>query len=492
MTKVFRSGPTYLTAAIGAFVLLACSPSDLVNTDAPTGFGSIADPEAMKNETGALDTYKGAINKFREATTGGNTSASSYVVISGMLGDELNAGLTNTATFGAFTRATAVDGRSMTATDIGSIAGGYDNAWRELHGVRIQAMNAMGALRKYAPKAPKDYVGHLFALWGMSEVMLANFFCSGIPLSTVQFEGSFSYVAGSTSQEVYEHAIAMFDSAVANAPDSVEIRNLAAVGKGWALLSLGRFAEAAEAVAGVPDGFVYRNLHSTASANSVGTPNFTFSTSAPTPGVMGTVSDREGTNGLPYRSSNDPRTRSPEAKPPAPLSGELAVFIPERWNKPKGGNTSIIVASGVEARLIQAEAALKTNDPSWLAILNRLRTDGTTAGDGSYNPGSGAILFTSVGGTLPGLAPLSDPGTPTASIDMLFTERAYWLFMTGHRMPDMRRLVRQYGRSQDQVFPIGPYPAGPLGGYGSDVNAPAPPLEAAYNPEYSGCFDRQP
>ena len=55
----------------------------------------------------------------------------------------------------------------------------------------------------------------------------------------------------------------------------------------------------------------------------------------------------------------------------------------------------------------------------------------------------------------------------------------------------MRRLIRQYGRSQETVFPQGAYPAGPLGAYGTDVNAPAPGVELLYNPRYQGCFHRQ-
>lgn len=494
MTTVHVCGRRRAATAVLMCALFACSPSDLVNTDPPTGEGSIADPDAMKNETVALDLYKGVINKFRAATTGTSPSGyiGVYVVMTGMLGDELNAGKTSAVFQDTFNGFTIVDSRAMTPTDVGSIAAGYDNVWRQLQGVRIQAMNALGAVRKYAPNAPKDYAGHLFALWGMSEVMLSNFFCSGIPLSTVQFEGSFAYAPGSTNQEVYEHAIAMFDSALANAPDSADIRNLASVGKGWALLNLGRLAEAAQAVASVPDDFIYKNLHSTVITTTSGAANFTFSRFAVTPLLMGTVSDREGVHGLPYRSSNDPRTISPQARAADPtITGNLALFIPERWSKPKGGSTPIVMASGVEARLIQVEAALKAGDPSWLTILNKLRTDGTTAADGSFNPGTGAIVFTSVGGTLPGLAPLTDPGTPESRLDLLFQERAYWLFLTGRRMPDMRRLVRQYGRTQDQVFPVGSYPAGPAGAYGSDLNAPAPPTEAAYNPQYSGCFDRQ-
>ena len=45
-----------------------------------------------------------------------------------------------------------------------------------------------------------------------------------------------------------------------------------------------------------------------------------------------------------------------------------------------------------------------------------------------------------------GLDPLPTPGNRDAAVDQLFSERAFWLFATGHRLGDMRRLIRQYGR----------------------------------------------
>jgi hypothetical protein len=70
---------------------------------------------------------------------------------------------------------------------------------------------------------------------------------------------------------------------------------------------------------------------------------------------------------------------------------------------------------------------------------------------------------------------------------MLYRERAFWLYLTASRMPDLRRLVRQYGRSQDTVFPTGPYRDGLQ--FGTEVNFTAPVLEGP-NTSYTGCIDR--
>lgn len=489
-----------MVLALTALVAPGCS--DLIETDPPTGVGATTpDPDAFNNEQGALELYKGAVNKFREATSGRITPGG-YIVMSGMLGDELSAGRFNTPTNNSFTSTTLLDSRRMSGTETGSLAG-YEEVWRQLHGVRMQAMTSIEALRRFGPNHPRDLTGHLFALWGMAEVMLANFFCSGIPLTTVDFEGSLNYAAGSTTEEVYRHAIAMFDSALANTPDSVNYQNLAKIGKGWALLNLGEYDAAAQTVATVPTDFVYKNLHSHAVVNAVGTPNFTAGISTSTPhqiSDMGTVADREGGVGLPYRSSGDPRTISPEVRAAVPSSGEDVVYKPARWMV-DGGNTPIIMASGVEARLIEAEAALAKGNGEWLNILNRLRTEGTYTiepvpgqpgvEDTIWALGAGAVLFTSVGAPIVGLPLLEDPGTPDGRVDLLFQERAYWLFLTGRRHADMRRLIRQYGRPETTVFPQGAYPAGPIGSYGTDVNAPAPASEMVFNLKYKGCFDRQ-
>jgi len=61
-------------------------------------------------------------------------------------------------------------------------------------------------------------------------------------------------------------------------------------------------------------------------------------------------------------------------------------------------------------------------------------------------------------------------------IDMLFRERALWLFGTAYRLGDLRRLVNVYDRAPESVFTSGEYFMG--GTYGSDLNLPFP-LEGA-------------
>ena len=111
----------------------------------------------------------------------------------------------------------------------------------------------------------------------------------------------------------------------------------------------------------------------------------------------------------------------------------------------------------------------------WLARLNALRA------------------------TVPGLVPLTDPGTTAARQDLHFSERAFWLFATGHRLGDLRRLIRQYDRDPESVFPSGIYFKNDV--YGQDVNFPVGVLElndALYAAAYQegslnvrGCLDNE-
>jgi hypothetical protein len=76
-------------------------------------------------------------------------------------------------------------------------------------------------------------------------------------------------------------------------------------------------------------------------------------------------------------------------------------------------------------------------------------------------------------------------------VNLLFNERARWLWLTAHRLGDMRRLIRQYGRPANTVFPTGSYFKVNFASYGTDVNFPIPITEKQ-NPNFSACLDRNP
>ena len=86
--------------------------------------------------------------------------------------------------------------------------------------------------------------------------------------------------------------------------------------------------------------------------------------------------------------------------------------------------------------------------------------------------------------------------TAAGGVNLLFAERARWLWLTAHRLGDLRRLVRPvlqggYGRLADSVFPTGPYFKVNFANYGTDVNFPVPITEKN-NPNFTACLDRNP
>jgi hypothetical protein len=82
---------------------------------------------------------------------------------------------------------------------------------------------------------------------------------------------------------------------------------------------------------------------------------------------------------------------------------------------------------------------------------------------------------------------LPTPATQDAATSLFFREKAFWQFSRGFRLNDLRRLIRQYKRTQDKVFPSGQHYKG--GNYGTDVNFPVPDGELV-NPQFHGCIDR--
>jgi hypothetical protein len=314
---------------------------------------------------------------------------------------------------------------------------------------RLDARRAIDALQTYAPER-RAKIGEQFALAGYTEIFLGENMCSGIPLGEIA-NGKPVYGIPLSTNELFDRAIADFDSALAYAKDSVRLMNLARIGRGRALLDRGRFADAGAATVMVPTAYSYQLQYSAAQPNGV------YNIISVSKWI--TVADREGINGLDFRSANDPRV--PTTFVSRGFDGVTDVYAFSRYSSV---SSPIVLASGIEARLIEAEAMLEAGDASGaLQALNALRS------------------------TMPGLAPLAMQSTDASRLDQLFRERALWLFATGHRQGDLRRLVREYGRAPDSVFPTGPYKDGRT--YGTDVSFP-PDIAQQANPNYSTCASR--
>ena len=285
---------------------------------------------------------------------------------------------------------------------------------------------------KPATAAAKDSLAEMYAVRGFMEDFFAEAYCSGVPFSSVAADGSFVYGQPLTTTQMLTTAAASFDSAT-TLSTGTNPKYLAAIGKGRALLNQGQFAAAATAVAAVPTTYKYTLYHSVATARQQnGIYNAAFVN-----GSRYTVGTSEGTNGLNYLTTPaDPRVPWTASTTRTGFDGTNRGLPIE--GKYPAQNSPVILADGIEARLIEAEAKLQggtqADRDSVFARLNVLRATGLASA----------------------ITPLAaSPTTQPAAVDMLFKERALWLWLTGHRLGDLRRLVRQYGRDAETVFQIG-------------------------------------
>ncbi|HEX6434655.1 MAG TPA: hypothetical protein VFZ87_10450 [Gemmatimonadales bacterium] len=437
-SRFLRSAALWLALPLGGCGLL--------DTEQP----NIIDPGTINSPEGAQSLRLGALSDFTFVKDGDGTQFDDgLILVGGLLADEFVHSTTPPSQQEIDQRTTALINPSLS------------DVYRNLHRARVGAENAAAALREFFPQADSTPdIAEMQALAGFTYLYLGENFCSGVPLSRVSGD-SLVFGIPQTTAQIFGLALSKFDSALAEPGlefDDGSITNLATVGRGRALLNLDSFPQAAAAVAAVPTEFVYATEHA---ESPIRLQNAIWSY---TNGYLWSVSDSEGDAGLPYRSADDPRVLWTD------FEDTGLDFITPQFSLDKYPDASapVPVADGIEARLIEAEAELQaTNFSGMTTVLNDLRD-----------------FFPDLG-----LGNLASAGGEDEAEDQLFSERAFWLFATGHRLWDMRRLLRVYQRLEDDVFPNGPYHKG--GSYGTDVNLPIP-IEEENNPNFNGCLDRAP
>jgi starch-binding outer membrane protein, SusD/RagB family len=448
----------WLAIAAGALFVSACNTDQLLKATDPdnTPPGALSGPSSLPGYRAS------AISDFGRAFDGNalNPDGNEYeglVNMAGLLTDELQ----NSETFPTRTE---VD-RRHTQVDNATMRDIFFNA----HLARVSAERASGAYAAFGPSDPGR--SEVESLQAYAILLLAEDFCSGVPLSNV--DTATAVVENGTpmtTQALLGVAADTFTAALTFAAADPDRRYLAEVGKARTLQSEGRshLADASLLVQDVPTNWTYKIEHSKNSQHQWnGIYEFMW--------LEGRwiEADTEGVNGLRYR--DDPRNPASDVGSTFVGNTQVQFFGTLRYSQP---DSSTVVASGIEARLIEAEAALQANNNAlFLKKLNDLRDSSGIAG----------------------LAPLADPGTATARQNLLFSERGQWLYLTDHRLGDLRRLSRAtasdgYGRDPESVFPTGSWYRG--GVYGSDTNFPIP-IEELNNPNVQGpapntCIDRNP
>jgi hypothetical protein len=432
---------------------IACNPSNALKIPQPDNINA----NTVNSITALPALLAGTQSAFQIAYSGGadegNGGHEGYINLTGLFTDEMESMET-------FPTRVALDGR--VASPSNATLKAY---YVDINQARALADKTDGLYNTFAP----DSAGHgvALAVGGYTYIMFEETYCAGVPVSTLQNNGSITYGQPTTGEQLLQIAIQRFDSAltIANSAGDSATINLAKVGLGRALMDSGDYADAATAVATVPVGFLYTVGASTNSlVENNGIWAYTF-------GELGfSVSDNEGTNGLLFYDSTavtqDPRIPSVNTHGFG-VDGDVGPFIQQLLYPTQ--SSPIPLATGIEAQLIIAENQLKTSgfagaNPPYLATLNNLRAT-----------------------QIAGLAPLPPVLTKNDAVLQVFHERAFWMYLTGHREGDLRRLIRQYGFAATSVFPIGVDVNGIA--YGPDVNFSISEDEDN-NPNFHGCTNR--
>ena len=496
--RVLRKA-TITASAIGiALAGAACNTDNLVAVQDPATLR----PEDLNNLGSVPALVNGALRQFIGGYSGFGDD--SFLSASGVISDELYYGDT-------FPTRQAADSRILQPTVLGNIS---DASFSRLQQARFNARRAFGVVTSFSSaltaSADSATKAQLRAIEGYVYVTLSEGWCGDVPFSVLPDVGLIDPTqavggVGLTTSQMNDTAVARFNEGLLNNAAN----RLAAIGKGRALLNQGNFAAAAAAVAAVPTNYVFLLQHSqnTGAENNpmaslmlngrYGVANLEGGLTAAgaavrTDTISGSVAPGGSAEGLNFRGALDIRVPW-EPKPTNGNCFSSAIKCKLNDNYPNF-DADVPVASGVEARLIEAEAALNApvSDPvTMMAKLNALRASSASLLIGLY-PGSTPTNAFKTNGAPNGLAPLADPADPTTSPatqyaarrDLLFRERAFWLFNTGHRQGDLRRLARApYNLATSAVFPSGLFFRG--GSYGNDVNYPIPFAEqnnTAFNP----------
>lgn len=466
----WKRGFKFQSLYLMAFLLLTGGCNSLLDVKRPS---DLVDPDQVESIEGAIRLYKGAVSEFTLSFAGSRSgSNSSFAYVSGMFSDEYQ-------------------------SNVGS-GGGYDtrnpsenerrDIFVQLSRARLNIDQAIGALKKFPSTDSDEMQAELYAMRGYTYIMIAELFCSGVPFSRAPYEKEPLYGGPLTTMQMLDTAIMYLDSTLSLAGSDDRLSTLALVGKGRAYLNQGALLEAEDAVQGVPTESSYA-----VSFNSSGIGSYVAGQlSRPAQSAGWFMASGEGQNGLSFGADGTPSLSDGNPADPRVAAVLIGPASSRRPLPSKFGDStgSVVLADGIEARLIEAESRLATGSPDWLTILNGLRTSGfevEPSGDTVWLPGEGGVG---------GLPTLSDPALePLPSgksandvrVDLVFKERAYWMFGTGHRVGDLRRLVRQYGRTPDAVYPVGVHSTVSSFVYARNWVLETPLDERDSNPNYNGC-----
>lgn len=441
----------------GCLFLGACNvKNELLAPQQP----GVISPSAVTTATAADALWAGALNRWKASMNGGGGNTEALWNWEALFTDE-------DRSVDTFSQRNDADSRNL-ATNDGVLTPIYNTAQQ----ARGRARDAINALLTYDQSPTgQQHVGEMYLMMGYIEMEMSQAFCNGIPFGET-VDGVPQYTQPLTNAQGFTLAISRLDTALTyltgTDASTQNIKNAVLVTKARAQVDLGDFAGAAATVATVPTSFQYNfNYSQTTFDNEwwvMGASVKRYS-AGDSVDVAGQIF-----NAIPFARLNDPRVKITDTGTQAEDNHSDFVRV-DNW----GRDDPIPPLSGIDARLIEAEAQLQAGSISgMMTILNALRTSPQVIG-----------VF-----NVPAMAALPTPPDLTTATNVFFREKALWQFQRGYRMDDLRRLVRQYGRTQDQVFPSGNFTRNgtPAGQFGTQVAFPVPDYERT-NPNFHGCID---
>jgi hypothetical protein len=484
------TSPMRLTARRGAALAVlaaatlagACSSDKLLEARDP----DIVNPSDVQNPEGADAARVGAFSRFTTALTLGDAGGEGYFLMSGLLADEYR-------NLNSFDQTRDIDARATTKIGTVTTNSAVEQNYRNLARARTAADVAINMMRQFRPTLTSQ-IAQMYLLRGYTELYMAEGYCSGLSFGSAA-GSEITYGEQLTTEQALRVAQATLDTALqllGTATDTIatRVRPAAQIGRGRVLLGRNLYDSAAVAVSGVPTAYAGFSL--------------TFAQASGDNGIWALVNNqrRYGVgdsvdyalqggrvqvvgrtlNAVPFITAADPRVQTQVTTGAAfvttfPTQNQLV--FPTR-------ESTVPIATGVDARLIEAEAALaRGNSAAYLPILNTLRSTQAPAAPATVaNVAPGApTAYVNVRAQA-----LTDPGTAAGRVTQFFREAAFWQFGRGYRLGNLRRMVRQYQRPQESVYPSGTnfYTGAP---YGTDVVLPLPTAEQNGRAAFQGCFD---
>jgi hypothetical protein len=298
---------------------------------------------------------------------------------------------------------------------------------------------------------------------GYTRIWLAELYCWSI------LTGVVAETEPLLPDERMEDAIAQLEEAesVAQAIGLFPIQGAAIVGQARAHLWLGNYPVAGGLASIVPRAFAYRAEYSSNNPDQYNA-MYTF-TWGDTESIHWTVGDgtanSSGRERWPYLEQfiglNLLRNRPPGF---TTMAQTVPVVLQMLYNKRE---SDVLMASGIEASLIVAEAALRLGQPEVAqGVLNDLRSDYSLRAATQYGVSPPA------GNLLPDIALT---GNLEADLLRIAEERGRELWLTGDRHVTARRLRR------DPLVDIDLFPSKALVGSGEDIAFPIPDREIDNN-----------